>query len=177
MQPVRVTLRPVAPGDEAFLRRVYGSTRAEELALTDWDDARKEAFVAMQFAAQGRYYAEHYAGANFQVILADGEPAGRLYVARLPDTLRIVDIALLPEHRNRGIGTALLRDLLATGARDGLPVSIHVERFNPALRLYHRLGFRAVADRGVYLLLEWRPDAASNTEPNTDIGGYANTAS
>lgn len=155
---VTIALRPTTREDEPFLRRVYGGTRAEELALTDWDDARKEAFVAMQFTAQHRYYAEQYAGARFAVILAGGEPVGRLYVARLPGTLRIVDIALLPEYRNRGIGTHLLRDLLAEGTRDGLPVSIHVERFNPALRLYDRLGFRTVADRGVYLLLEWRPD-------------------
>ena len=156
-----ITLRPIEPDDEEFLYRVYAGTREVELAQVDWDAAQKEAFLHMQFTAQHQYYQEHYAGAAFQVILADGRPAGRLYVARWLDEIRIVDIALLPEYRNAGIGTALLRDLLAEGARAGKPVSIHVERFNPALRLYERLGFTSIADKGVYLLLEWAPAARS----------------
>ena len=156
-----ITLRPIEPDDEEFLYRVYAGTREAELAQVAWDAAQKEAFLRMQFTAQHQYYQEHYAGAAFQVILADGRPAGRLYVARWPDEIRIVDIALLPEYRNAGIGTALLRDLLAEGARAGKPVSIHVERFNPALRLYERLGFTSITDKGVYLLLEWAPAARS----------------
>ena len=156
-----ITLRPIEPDDEEFLYRVYAGTREVELAQVDWDAGQKEAFLRMQFTAQHQYYQEHYAGAAFQVILADGRPAGRLYVARWPDEIRIVDIALLPEHRNAGIGTALLKDLLAEGARAGKPVSIHAERFNPALRLYERLGFTSIVDKGVYLLLEWAPAARS----------------
>ncbi|MDQ4068754.1 MAG: GNAT family N-acetyltransferase [Actinomycetota bacterium] len=152
-----VVLRPVSPGDDAFLRRVYRSTREDELALTGWDEGQKDAFVSMQFNAQHRYYAQQYADASFDVILFDGEPAGRLYVARWPEEIRIVDIALLPEYRHRGIGSALLQAILAEGTQGGDRVTIHVERFNPALRLYDRLGFVPVAERGVYLLLEWRP--------------------
>ena len=86
----------------------------------------------------------------------DGQPAGRLYVARGSDEIRIVDIALLPESCNRGIGTTLLRGLQSEAAAAGKPLRIHVERFNPALRLYERLGFRQIDDRGVYLFMEWR---------------------
>src|SRR5206468_9595764 len=117
-----------------------------ELALVDWDEGQKQAFVQMQFAAQHRYYHEHYADAAFQVILCDGVPAGRLYVARWSAEIGIVDIALLPPYRNRGIGSFLLKELLAEAAQAGKRASIHVERFNPALRLYERLGFRSVAD-------------------------------
>ena len=156
MRTSSVALRPAGEEDRAFLRSVYRSTREDELALTGWDDAQKDAFVAMQFEAQHRYYAEQYAGASFDVVMVDGEPAGRLYVARGPKEIRIVDIALLPQYRNQGIGIGLLRDILAEGAARRHPVTIHVERFNPALRLYDRLGFAPMADRGVYLLLEWR---------------------
>src|SRR5947199_4647817 len=109
---VGIALRPIAPEDEPFLCAVYASTRAEEMALVDWDEGQKTAFVQMQFTAQHRYYQEHYADAAFQVILCDGVPAGRLYVARWPAEIRIVDIALLPPYRNRGIGSFLLRQLL-----------------------------------------------------------------
>ncbi len=152
-----VGLRPAGEGDTAFLRGVYRSTREDELALTGWDEGQKDAFVEMQFDAQHRYYAEHYADASFDVVLVDGEAVGRLYVARWPQEIRIVDIALLPEYRNRGVGSCLLQDILAEGAQRATRVTIHVERFSRALRLYERLGFSPVADRGVYLLLEWRP--------------------
>jgi ribosomal protein S18 acetylase RimI-like enzyme len=145
--------RPVVEDDDAFLCRLYGSTREAELTLVDWDDAQKAAFVRMQFDAQRAYYDEHYVDASFEVILVDGEPAGRLYVARWPEEIRIVDIALLPAYRNRGIGSSLVRDLLDEGAASGEPVTIHVERFNPALNLYARLGFVLAEDKGVYLLL------------------------
>jgi ribosomal protein S18 acetylase RimI-like enzyme len=136
---------------------VYASTRAEELAVVPWDDAQKEAFLRSQFEAQDAWYREHYADASFDVILVDGEPAGRLYVHRGDRETRIVDIALLPEHRGIGIGTTLLRDLLAEADAAGKRVTIHVERFNPALRLYERLGFSIAEDRGVYLFLERSP--------------------
>ncbi|TML57675.1 MAG: GNAT family N-acetyltransferase [Actinobacteria bacterium] len=154
-----VELRPVEPGDEEFLLRVYGSTRAEELAVVPWDDTQKDAFLRSQFDAQDAWWRENYSDARFEVIVVDGEPAGRLYVHRGNSEMRIVDIALLPEHRGGGIGTRLLEELLAEGDADGKSVTIHVERFNPALRLYERLGFKVAEDKGVYLFLE-RPPAS-----------------
>lgn len=147
------------PGDLEFMYEVYASTREAELALTTWDHAQKEEFLRMQFNAQHTYYQEYYPKASFQVVLADGQPAGRLYVDRWPDQIRVMDIALLPQFRNAGIGSMLLKELLAEGALSGKPVTIHVEMYNPALRLYERLGFSKIGERGVYYLLEWRPPA------------------
>jgi ribosomal protein S18 acetylase RimI-like enzyme len=157
-----VELRPVAEGDRAFLCRVYASTRTEELAVVPWDDAQKEAFLRAQFDAQDRWYREHYDTASFDVVLIDGEPGGRLYVYRGRAEIRIVDIALLPEHRGNGVGSRLLRDVLVEADAAGTRVTVHVERFNPALRLYDRNGFKVAEDKGVYLLLE-RPPAYVNT--------------
>jgi GNAT superfamily N-acetyltransferase len=112
----------------------------------------------MQFAAQAQYYREHYPNTSFDVIVLDDQPVGRLYVARWTDEIRIVDIALLPESCSRGIGTRLIQRLQAEARDAHKPLRIHVERFNPALRLYERLGFRQVEDRGVYLFLEWGSD-------------------
>ena len=94
------------------------------------------------------------------MIVAGGERAGRLYVARWPDEVRIMDLAVVAEHRSRGIGTALLRRLQAEAEAASRKLSIHVERFNRALRLYERLGFAVVQDKGVYLLLEWTAPTA-----------------
>jgi ribosomal protein S18 acetylase RimI-like enzyme len=151
-----VALRPATGDDEPFLMRVYAGTRAAELATVSWTEDEKAAFVRMQFAAQAQYYREHYPDTSFDVILLGAEAVGRLYVSRWRDELRIVDIALLPEFCNRGIGTTLLHGLQAEAAAAGKPLRIHVERFNPALRLYERLGFRQIEDKGVYLFMEWR---------------------
>ena len=152
----RVTLRAAQPADAAFLGDVYASTRVEELALTDWSDERKTAFCRQQFTAQDAHYRQHYPSAQYSIIERDGVAAGRLFVDRWEKEIRIMDIALLPDHRGAGIGTGLLRELQEEARAAGKALSIHVEKFNPALRLYERLGFRGKEDKGVYLLMEWR---------------------
>ena len=139
------------------MRRVYASTREEELALVNWDGAQKDAFLRMQFDAQRAYYGEQFRDAQFLVIERDGRSIGRLYIDRRDDEIKIIDIALVPEERNAGVGSGLLRDILDEAGRNGRPVRIHVERFNKALGLYQRLGFSPVEEQGVYFLMEWRP--------------------
>ena len=150
-----VSLRPITPGDESFLAGLYASTRAEELSVTTWSDEEKAVFCRRQFDAQSAHYTENYPGASLQVIERAGEPIGRLYVARWKREIRIMDIALLSAQRGTGIGTQLLRELQVEARSAGKTLSIHVERFNPALRLYERLGFQMAEDKGVYLLLQW----------------------
>ena len=169
-----VTLRTIRPEDEPFLRRVYASTREEELALVDWDEGQKAVFLDMQFRAQHSYYTQQFPEAAFDLILRDGQPAGRLYVDRRAGEIHIIDIALLPEHRGAGIGGALLRGLMAEAAGVGKPVRIHVERFNPALTLYGRLGFRRIEERGLHWLMEWSPpEAATAPEGTASAAGPA----
>jgi GNAT superfamily N-acetyltransferase len=153
----KLTLRPVRFEDETFLRRVYAGAREDELAVVPWNELEREAFLRQQFDAQDAYYREHYEPATFDVIELDGVPVGRLYVARWEDEIRVIDISLLPEHRGKGVGTQLLRGLLDEAAEAGKRVSIHVEKHNPALRLYERIGFTPVADVGVNLLMEASP--------------------
>ena len=151
------SLRPTRDDDVELLQRVYSSTREEELAAVPWTAEEKEAFLRMQFTAQDTHYRAHYKGAAFDVILVNDEPAGRLYVYRTPRELCVMDIALLPELRRRGLGERIFRDLFAEADRDGKRVTIYVEVQNVARRLYDRLGFRVV-DEGdpspVYLLME-----------------------
>jgi ribosomal protein S18 acetylase RimI-like enzyme len=155
-----VSLRPITPADDSFLARVYASSRAEELAITGWNEELKADFCRRQFDAQSAYYAANYPGASFQIIERDGWPIGRLYVARWEKEIRIVDITLLPESRGTGVGTKLLRDLQEEARASGKSLTIHVERFNRALQLYERLGFQEIEDKGVYLLMGWKEEAS-----------------
>lgn len=149
-----ITLRPVGPDDEAFLYELYASTRAAELAAYGWDTTQQAAFLQLQFRGQRAHYAE-YPNADEQIILDDGRSIGRLFVARLEKEIRLVDIALLPAWRGQGIGARLIEALLAEAARAGLPVRLHVEKFNPARQLYERLGFVLLGDAGAHYLMEF----------------------
>jgi ribosomal protein S18 acetylase RimI-like enzyme len=149
-------LRAETDADIAFLMRLYASTREEELAPVPWSAEQKAVFLTQQFDAQRRHY-RAYTDCAFDVIEHTGTPAGRLYLQTQPSRLHIVDVALLPAWRGRGVGVALLEGLQNAGRASGRNVSTFVEKFNPALRLYRRLGFTEIADHGVYLEMEWRP--------------------
>jgi len=155
--PTNITLRPVAPDDYDFLVEVYGSTRAEELALVPWTAEQQLAFVRSQFAAQQDHYAKKYPAASHDIIMSDDRPVGRLYVARLDQEIRIVDITLLPAERNAGIGSYLIRQLLDEANRSGKITRIYVEEFNPSLRLFERLNFSPSEQHGIHLLLQCNP--------------------
>jgi ribosomal protein S18 acetylase RimI-like enzyme len=156
----QITFRPETPEDEAFLAKLYATTRDIEMALTGWDAAQQEAFLRMQFQFQTTHYRKHYGDALFQIILRDNAPIGRIYLHYGPSQIRLMDIALMPEHRRSGIGGSILENLLREAAQLGKPVTLHVERFNPALRLYERLGFQVVEDLGINLYMEWLPPTA-----------------
>jgi ribosomal protein S18 acetylase RimI-like enzyme len=136
---------------------VYASTREVELAPLGWGDAAKEAFLRSQFAAQDYSYRRGHPDASFDVIAIGGQPAGRLYVDRRPDAIHVIEIALLPEHRGRGVGSELLRALIEEGVRTARPVTLNALRSSAALSLYRRLGFEVVRADDVYLKLECSP--------------------
>ena len=152
-----VTVRPATDADYDFMRRLYHSTRAEEMRHFPFDDAQAAAFLDQQFAAQYEHYGIHYPTCERNIVENNRQPIGRLWLDEWRDQIRLVDIALLPEWRGSGVGSMLLRDVLGRGERIGKPVTIHVEAFNPALRLYQRLGFEQVDTNGVYLLMRWTP--------------------
>jgi ribosomal protein S18 acetylase RimI-like enzyme len=152
-----LTFRPIADADLPFLARVYASTRAEELAVTPLTEAQKAEFLEAQFHLQHAHYQKYYPQADWLLTMRAGEDIGRLYLERWPSQHRIIDIAFLPEHRGQGFGEALLRDLMEEAAAAGKAVSIHVEKDNPAMRLYRRLGFVTEEDKGVYDLMRWTP--------------------
>lgn len=153
-----VDTRPVAPSDDEFLLDVYASTRAEELAPVPWTDEQKRAFLRSQFDAQRGEYFQRFPDSDYRVILVGGRPAGRLWVARTPRQIRLLDIALLPEFRARGIGASLVRGLAEEAERTGLPLRHMVFQLNEgAMRFYERLGFTRLELHGAYWEMEKKP--------------------
>lgn len=151
------TLRLASDADRPFLRELYASVRESELAAVPWSAEQKRAFCDDQFALQDRHYREHYPGAQFLIIEVDGRPVGRWYRALVGGELRLLDIALLPSIRGQGIGSRLLRELVAEADAGGHPTVLYVEPENPARRLYARMGFEPRETFGVYLRMTRAP--------------------
>lgn len=152
--------RPMADADLPFIAALYASTRAEEVAATGWPEAMQEAFLEQQHQAQHHHYRATYPQAEWLIIEQEGERIGRLYLADQGSELLLIDISLLPESRRAGYGGALIRDVLAFAQATQRAVSLHVERTNPAQRLYERLGFRTVEEMAIYRHMVWQTPSA-----------------
>lgn len=158
MPPHSISLKPFDPEtDFAFLYEVYAGTRREEFQIIDWPQEQIEELLKMQFHAQHTFYHQSWPDAQYLVISTDGKKIGRLYKDYREDEIRVIDIALLPEHRNKGVGGVLMREILNEAGERNLFVRIHVEKNNPAMRFYHRLGFVKVGGTEVYDLMEHPP--------------------
>jgi ribosomal protein S18 acetylase RimI-like enzyme len=136
-----ISWRSATAADAAFCFSVYASTRAEELAAWGWGAAQQEIFLKMQFAAQAASYRADFPGASHAIVLRGDRPVGTLIVNHTAEEIRLVDVALLPEHRGAGLGTAVIRHLQAEARGRGRPLRLQVLKTNPAARLYARLGF------------------------------------
>jgi len=146
-----VTLRAVVVGDEEFLLRVFSSVHEQTFAMLDMPAEQINELLRMQFLAQQGQYRQQFPTADFDVVLLEGTAIGSMYAIRGPDEFVLIDIALLPEHRNDGIGAELVRALIDVARESAQPLQAHVRSDNPAWRLWQRLGFQEVADDGVYL--------------------------
>lgn len=169
-----ISLRPACPEDKLFYFRVYASTRTEEMSLVNWTAEQKDSFLWMQFNAQTEHYRLNYPTAKYQVILREGIPAGRLITERTKDQLLIMDISILPEYRNGGIGTAIIEDLIDEAVRSSMPLVLRVEYFNPVIRLYTRLGFEKTREvNSVYQEMVWKP--VVNRNKRADVSTFVQT--
>ncbi len=154
---ITVKLRDETAEDESFLRQVYECSRAQELAMMPWTAEQRAAFLGFQFDAQASHYRSQFPDASFQIILASEESVGRLYVERRQDEIRVLDIVVLTDFRNRGIGTTLIRDLLREADEANKCVTVWVEKFNPSQATFQKLGFVKIQEDGFSDLMEYRP--------------------
>ncbi len=157
-------LRPACAEDQAFLFDVYASTRCEEMALVAWNKPQQDSFLRMQFKAQQSSYTLQFPNADYRIIVHDGQAAGRLIVDWSGADILLIDIVLLPQFRNAEIGTVLIKQVMNGAASARKPLKLHVEKFNPARRLYDRLGFSMIGDHGIYLEMVWKPEGAASPQ-------------
>jgi len=157
------SLRPARPADQEFLFRLYASTRPEVSAF-GWAAQQQEAFLRMQFNAQQRWYQTVYPECEHNIILTNETLVGRMLVSSNRDSVTLVDISLLPEYRNRGIGAALIHTLIETAMAEGQAVKLQVLRMNPAQHLYQRLGFVVTGQDEMYIQMEIRPNGKQNKD-------------
>jgi len=164
-------LRELTLDDLPLMQAVFASTRAEEMALTGWPPELKQGFLQMQFEAQAADYERRFPASRCQVIEWQGQAVGRLWIARVEQRLHLLDISLLPEAREQGLGTRLLQDLQQQARALGLPLSLQVLLGNPARRLYARLGFVPDGAPTAYQAMIWRAGSAGQVEgPDAMVG-------
>jgi ribosomal protein S18 acetylase RimI-like enzyme len=157
------TLRPVDDAqDEQFLSKVYASTR-DDLMMTGLPPEQLRMLVEMQQRAQGQHYSANHPTSEHYIVCLEGEDIGRLIVERLDGALTLVDVALLPEFRRRGIGGAIISDLINEAASSQRAFVLHVIKTNPAVDLYQRLGCEITDDLGMHYRMERRPRAGDTT--------------
>ena len=145
-----LTLRPAVDSDLATIAAIYATVREDELRQAPWTAEQKKAFTDSQSRQQESHYALHYPNAERLLIGREGATIGRLYVDTTKAEVRLMEIALLPAHRNQGIGTRIVGEFLRYADALALPTSLHVEPFNPAKRMYERMGFKVQETRGLY---------------------------
>jgi ribosomal protein S18 acetylase RimI-like enzyme len=143
--------------EEVALFRLYTAVRAEELGMQDWDPESRNRMLRFQFEAQRRGYREQFPAADERLILSDGSPVGWIIVDRSGTELRGIDMALLSEQRNKGVGTRVIRALQEESAARSRPMVLSVLTLNVrALALYVRLGFRVISETDTHTAMEWR---------------------
>lgn len=160
-----VKLCTASENDSELLYQIFASSQEELItALANLNKTQQETFVRFQFETRQSQYRKNYTDVRFDLILMGGNAIGNIYVAQFFNEIRLVDITLLPEFRNRGIGYALINDLLDEAKRLQKKVTLHVQQGNPALQLYDRLGFFETGEQGIYKRMEWSPSSKVNKQ-------------
>lgn len=149
-----ISVRPEEAGDEAFLRRLIIGTIGQELGAEYWPEGMRHHLLDIQYAGRRQAVRNGYPTGQSRIVLVDGAEAGWLYVAESSDEVRLVEIMLLAEHRGKGVGARLIREVIAGAG--GRPVRLLVNAMNPrAAQLYERLGFRRTGGDEVQHLMEY----------------------
>ncbi len=141
------SLRRARAPDSAFAERLYAASMAPLLGAVDaWDEAEGLA-----------KFRQHFHLKDTRIIMVEGASAGFFQLVAAPDGFELRQLHLLPEYRNRGIGSRIIRRLQRQARRTRRPLWLMVVEGNPAIALYARLGFVATDAADHRLRMAWRP--------------------
>jgi ribosomal protein S18 acetylase RimI-like enzyme len=152
-----ITLRPATEDDQEFLLELYKSSRGDDLRGLGWSEDRVGEFLEMQYEAHSKFLDNDHPGIDDQIILSDGAAVGHLAVEPRADEIRLVDLSLVSASRNHGTGTLLIQELQTQSAAAQRPLRLQLIRFNRAVGLFERLGFRRTSETGTHFQMEWLP--------------------
>ncbi|MFJ7669418.1 GNAT family N-acetyltransferase [Lysinibacillus sp. NPDC097195] len=159
---MNVELKAITNEDEAFLYKVYRSTRNHEVALWGWTVDQKQLFLAMQWRSQQASYNRQFSKASHSLIVVDKQFVGRLLIEEMADYHHLIDISILPAFQGKGIGSCIIAELLQTAREGNKAVVLQAFHTNPARGLYERLGFQVVSGDELYLKMRWQYQKSSS---------------
>jgi ribosomal protein S18 acetylase RimI-like enzyme len=150
-----LTLRPTRTDDQEFLYRLFSLVYSEKLQLVPLSAEEKKTLVELMYQGFTRHYDSLAPASDDRLVLLNNESIGRMILLQTREEIRLADLAILPQYRGIGIGSALISQLQTESLMSKRPVHLQVGRFDRALRLYQRLGFYKIDTIGPYLHLEW----------------------
>lgn len=151
-----IRLKKRSECDSAFLFHLFSQIKKAELHFDLYPEDISSQIFQMQFNAWEQMVHTNYPGCGDFLITCDSEKAGRLQVDRDSEEFRIINISLLPSFRNRGVGTKIIRDILAEARQKGKPVYLEVDKNNPAVKLYLRLGFKVCQENELKFSMKYQ---------------------
>lgn len=163
---MKIIMSPVTHSDESFLFDLYADTRKEELAFVPWNEEQKTAFLRQQFETQYQYYTAKYPTASFQILLLDSEKIGRLYISAGEKVIKILDLSIIPEKRNQGIGGSIIAEIVESAHAANKEIEIHLEVYNRSASLFARHGFKVADSDGIYQLWFWENSSETENPAN-----------
>lgn len=145
------SLRPVTNDDQEFLYRLFAETNANTFEAAGLDRQQIDSLLRMQFQAQHQQYQQSFPNSEDFVIESGRECVGRLWLCEHEPDFRIVDIRLLRDFQNRGIGSQVIRHCIQQAETQRKDLRLSVANNNPARHIYERLGFQGQQTNGIQL--------------------------
>lgn len=140
----KVKLRSAMPEDFGAALSLYLDSMAPLTSpLMVWDEAKQSASFASQWKVE-----------DVRVIVFEGRDVGWMQAAETDSEVFLQQLFISPEYRRKGIGSAVLRNLLDPWQTTGKPIVLMVLKNNPARSLYERFGFTVVGENGIKLRMK-----------------------
>lgn len=153
-----ILLKRRTENDSEFFMKLFAEIKSSELQLNTWPEPIRTQMINMQFNAYESYMNVEFPDNKDYLILYQSAKAGRLQLNTDEMGIRIINISLSPPYRNKGIGAKIINDLTLEANQKNKPIFLDVDKINPALNLYSRLGFKIVLENEIKFTMAYTPE-------------------